>query len=1001
MCGTAILKPSNVVLPADGRIRVVDFGLARADGFDAGQGNVAGTPEWMAPEQWCGEPYTDGVDVWALGVLVHDLLMAAHPFGRCESVAQRREVVLDPTRLPLPLLREGLDQSVADMVTRSLLRDPRGRPSCLEWRQVIDDVLTPSSPLGAEASPYRGLAAFEEAHAHVFFGREAEIEAFLERLRGTPVLPIIGPSGAGKSSFLTAGVIPRLRAREPWTVIALRPGADPFVALASRLVLFGDGAPASAQTRSAQEQATAELAAALRVTPTLLGLRLSMLAAAGGGPVLLAIDQLEELFTHDVPDEDVQSFLKLLASASDDPIEPVRAVFTLRDDFLGRIPELRQLFVLRRLGRDELRRTIAGPLERTAYRFDHPPTIEQILDEIGDAAGSLPLLQFVCRALWDSRDTARHLLLRASYERLGGVAGALARHADACMAELSVGEQRLARQILVRLVAGTTSRRVVEREALLAGLETGAARVLDRLLSARLVTQRRAHGDGGFLVELAHESLLQSWDQLARWIDESREERRLLDELEGAASLWSRRGRRLDETWSANELVLARGRIRQLAVVVPPDVETFLSAGESRHAAARRRSRLRIAAGALLAALVTVGSIALASEFRKQKLGAEAQAESLRLAAGNFGRVDLVLRPYDRVGGRAVPVAPAELPRLSLHFHAPEPENVHRPGPVIGPDRVHIEQRAGDAPTEIIARVEVQGGMVFLRIDERGRAGESCAPSWIRLRSLPGYAERREPRRIPVQFPTCRGSAAGMVEIPAGPFLYGGIGDPPLRAPEDVEPERMLSVETFWIDRTEVSNSMFRPFAALEVHTGYPAPIYTADGKLEPSGGPEFPVTSIDSFTAEAFCRFMGKQLPGDLEWTKAARGGLELYGRPNPHPRRLYPWGDRDDPRCVNAEGDQDGARWVAPAESFLCGASPYGVLHLTGNVDEWISREGQVDRDALRVVRGGSATSPPSLQHTTTVYRNHRAERYFDFSIGVRCVTGRPAAPWSGASP
>ena len=984
------LKPSNVVLPDNGRIRVVDFGLALADGSDIRSENVAGTPDWMAPEQWRADPLTDRVDVWALGVLVYQLLAGVHPFGACRRAAERRAVTLDPARLAPPLVRAGLDHRVAELVAGSLLRDPAARPSCREWCNVLDAVLAPISPLHSEASPYRGLAAFEEAHAHVFFGREAETEAFLERLRGAPVLPIVGPSGAGKSSFLTAGVIPRLRAREPWSVITLRPGVDPFVSLASPLVLLARGESDAARTRVEHERAAETLAAALRVTPTLLALRLSMVAAASGGRVLLMVDQLEELFTHDLPEADVQAFLQLLAAASDDPADPVRAVFTLRDDFLGRVPDLRQLFVLRKLGRDELRRTIVGPLERTPYRFEAPSMIEQILNEVGDAAVSLPLLQFVCRALWDSRDTERHLLLHASYERLGGVAGALARHADACMAELSADEQRVARQILVRLVAGTTARRVVDRVVLLGGLGAGASRVLDRLLSARLVAQRRAQGTEGFLVELAHESLLQSWEQLSRWIDESRDERRLLDELEEAATLWDRRGRRLDETWSADELVLARGRIRQLAVTVPPDVELFLCEGERRHMAARRRSRLRRAAVALLAALVTIGSIALASEFRKQKLSAEGQAAELRLAAGNLGRVDFILRPFDWIGGEARPAAPADLPRLALHFHTAAPGNVHRPGPPI--DRAHTERLAGAAGTEAIERADVPGGLVFLRIDGRGRGGEECAPSWVRLQSLPGWAERARPRSIPLEFPTCQASAAGMVKIPAGPFIYGGPGDPPTPFPEYVEPERTVSLGTYWIDRTEVSNAVYRAFAALELHSGYPAPIYPTEGRLAHAGDPEIPVTSIDAFTAEAFCRFMGKRLPGEYEWVKAARGALELNGQPNPHPRRLYPWGVRADQPCANLEGGEDGAEWVAPAESFLCGASPYGVINLAGNVDEWMSREGQVDQASrMRIVRGGAAASPPSLQHGSTVYSNPREARHFDFSIGVRCVTER----------
>ena len=675
------------MLANDGRARVVDFGLAHTASLggarerEGATGSVAGTPDWMAPEQWRGETPTDKVDVWALGVMVHELLSGEHPFGPCGSAAERRASVVGSTEPARRLDVDGVSPAVREVIARSLGRDPAGRPSAEAWCAALDEALAEGPGLGGEQSPYLGLAAFDELHAQAFFGREAEIEAFLERLRHAAVLPIVGPSGAGKSSFLSAGVIPRLRARERWTVISMRPGADPFVTLAHRLSAAARGATEPAKTLG--DAGIADLAAELRATPTLLGLRLATIAAADHARVLLAVDQLEELFTHGVPEATVTSFLEMLATACDDPADPVRAVFTLRDDFLGRVPELRQLFVLKKLGVEELRRVIVGPLERTGYRFESPEIVEDILAEVGDVAAGLPLLQFACRALWDARDVERRLLLCESHRRLGGVAGALARHADACIAELGAGEQAVARQILLRLVAGTTTRRVVERAELLAGQGASAERVLDRLLTARLVAQRRPTGEGGALVEVVHESLLQGWEQLSRWIDESREERRLLEELDGAAALWDCRGRRPEETWGAEELLVARGRIRQLAVNVPPQVESFLSEGERRHAASRRRTRLRLVAGALVALVVTGGSVVVASEFRRQKLAAEEQAEALRLAGGNLGRVDLVLRPYDWVDGKPAPASAAELPELDVRFHAPEAGNVHRPGPEI------------------------------------------------------------------------------------------------------------------------------------------------------------------------------------------------------------------------------------------------------------------------------------------------------------------------------
>ena len=205
------------------------------------------------------------------------------------------------------------------------------------------------------------------------------------------------------------------------------------------------------------------------------------------------------------------------------------------------------------------------------------------------------------------------------------------------------------------------------------------------------------------------------------------------------------------------------------------------------------------------------------------------------------------------------------------------------------------------------------------------------------------------------------------------------------------------------MDRLEVSNARHEPFARLAAITHYG--VHSYPGVLARAGEADSPVTSIDAFAAEAYCRYLGKRLPTDEEWTKAARGGLIVDGQPNPAPKRLFPWGTDWRP-CANVAGDADGYKWVAPVESFACGASPYLVLNLAGNVQEWvaasdsvsdadlravrswISSTGQTSDAELRVVRGGAPNSPLESEHATTVFRNPRAARYFDFSIGVRCV-------------
>ena len=879
--------------------------------------------------------------------------------------------------------------AVVELITRSLEREPTLRPSAAEWARVLDGVLRDGAGDAAvEDGPYRGLAAFDEKHARFYFGRELEVDAFLERLRDTPHLPIVGPSGAGKSSFLHAGVIPRLRAREPWTVVALRPGPDPAGALARHVLAainderHGDARQSGVRPGEAQLKAQIQaFRAELLETPTLLAARLATLASMRRSRVLLAVDQLEEAFTQGAGELERQRFLAMLASAADDPLDPVRVVVTVRDDFLGKLTGLRSLFVIRRLAIDDIRRTITGPLARYDYQFDDPAIVDDLIAEVGSAeAANLPLLQFACRTLWDGRDASRRRLLRATYREMGGLAGALGRHADHALAELSPDEHRTARQLLLRLVVGTT-RRSVARDQLVAGAGADADRVLDRLLAARLLVQRNLGDADAPVLEIAHESLVQTWSQLTRWLDESREERRLLEELADAAKLWERRGKRSDDTWAERDIATVRHRARQLDVALPPRIHEFLVAGDHRHAAARHRRRIKLGIAFAVAALVGVVIVIALDRYYAER----------SLIANNLGTVDFALAPFDLRDGAAVPVSIEQTPDLTVTVYGARYDDGNEPGDPI-PDKLVRIVATGGAGSSRIQRISAPGGAVFLRLDHRGRPGEHCAPSWIRVQAFPGFRVD-DVKRVELPVPTCQATMANTVAIDAGPFWYGGPGDPPAKhygEPDYTEPERLIELKAFAMDRTEVSNAAYAPFGALEKVTGYPKPVYSPDAEHAHDADATYPVSEVDAFTAAAYCRYMGKRLPSDAEWTKAARGGLTINGTSNPWPRRLYPWGREPQPECVNMDFTLTGGKaWTRPVDALPCGASPYGILQLVGNVQEWISREGQTDRDnPLHALRGGSTDDTPEKEKTTTVFRNHRDPRVFNYSNGVRCV-------------
>ncbi|MEQ1735267.1 MAG: SUMF1/EgtB/PvdO family nonheme iron enzyme, partial [Rhodoglobus sp.] len=620
----------------------------------------------------------------------------------------------------------------------------------------------------------------------------------------------------------------------------------------------------------------------------------------------------------------------------------------------------------------DLRRTITAPLDRLGYRFDNPGIVDDMLAETGDALIDLPLVQFACRALWDARDQEHRLLLASAYRNQGGVAGALAGHAEQVIDAMTADEQRISRELLGRLVVGSHARRIVEREALLEGLPAGAAAVLDRLVSARLLAQHRPAGANTFSVELAHESLLVNWTQLRHWLEESGEERRLLHELDDAAGIWERLGAGDEGTWPEAELAVARSHAKGLALVLPARIDRFLSAGEAHHRRRRRRRRVWASTALVAIGILTAVGAGVISRYL-------AREERIRT---NLGTIELDASAYDRAGHTTVPVPLDELALTWRLYQAAEGDQ-HEPGVPFPTQLVEISStRSG-------VRLTAPGGTVFLAVSGRGRHGETCAPSWVRIASFPGYAAARQ--HVTIEVPTCQATRFAMVEVHGGDFVYGGAGEPPSKRYGEADytiVEQVLMLPSFAMDRTEVSNGAYEPFKKFPAN-GYPAPEYSLEPAHEHSSDADRPVTSVDSFAARAFCRYLGKELPTDRQWVKASRGGLVVGGHSNPHPRRLFPWGIDKRAECVNDDGDDDGWIWVAPVDAFACGASPYGILNLVGNVQEWISRIDQPDpQNPLQVQRGGGVDAPPEYDLTTTLFVNHRLPRDFTYSTGFRCV-------------
>jgi WD40 repeat protein len=651
------LKPANVMVTAAGPVKVLDFGIAERAGAprpagaggEAGPGAPLGTLRYMAPEQWRGEAVDARTDLWAVGVMLHRLVTGAHPLGRCTLA---RLVTVGATDEPMPSVLArcpGLWPGLAAVIDRCLRKDPAERfGSAGELLKALD-ALEPGRPAAAppavEEGPFAGLSALQEGDAGRFFGREVEVEAALGRLRGQPLLAVAGPSGAGKSSFVRAGLVPAWkRAHETAEVIALRPGRRPLAALAEALGRAGEADRAPTGGAGAGGAIDADDLAA---SPGLCAARWRA-HCRGRGPghrLLVFVDQFEELYTLGAPPRERAAFVACLLGAADDPSSPLRVVLSVRGDFLDRAAgdralaaELgRGLLLLPPIDARGLDAALRRPLEAAGYRFEDDALARAMVNDLAGARCPLPLLQFTAAALWRERDRARRVLTRASYERLGGVGGALSAHADATLAAMAPGERALCRAVLLRLVTPERTRAVVGAGEL-APLGEGPGdveRVLGRLAEARLVLLGpAAEGDGaggGPTVELVHESLVERWATLARWLDESAHDAQFEQRLRAAARQWHEGGEAEGLLWrdrAADEARRWAERRRGAPAGGAGEREerfvraVLALAGRSRR---RRRAALASLVGLLGAVAAVVSLLALRARREAGRAGREAE----------------------------------------------------------------------------------------------------------------------------------------------------------------------------------------------------------------------------------------------------------------------------------------------------------------------------------------------------------------------------------------
>jgi WD40 repeat protein len=627
------VKPENVMVTRSGRVVLMDFGIAKAV---ASGGTVAGTPAYWAPEQAVGAAADPRADVFAVGIVLAEMVSASGARDSEQRQALWQGLREDPPRVP--------DVPWSEAIRRAVAKQPSDRyPSAQSLARALEEIAHRVTGI-EEAQPYPGLASFTEADAEYFFGREAEVEEVWKKLPGRHLLAVVGPSGAGKSSFLRAGLIPAKP--QGWAHLICTPGDAPFVALGQALV------PEVSRDTDAMRQM-------LRFEDSDVAVSLFRRWRSDHTEALVIVDQFEELFT--LNPEDVQARFATLLSRLVLEAD-VHVLVSIRDDFMLRCQEheaLRPIFEgLVPLGPptgDALCRALVQPALKCGYRFEDEGLVSEMLQAVEGERGALPLLAFAAASLWERRDRDQGLLTRAAHQAIGGVAGALAQHAEATLERIGQDKLPLVRELFRNLVTAEGTRAVRDVDELITVFpedqRADADGVLRALIDARLLTSYEAHAvepgqKAGRRVEVVHESLLSAWPRLVRWRIEDEGSAQLRDQLRQVAHLWEEKGRPDDLLWTGTSYQEYQVWRSRYPGGLSEAEETFARAMVAR--AGRRRRQRRMAYAAVLAAVVLVASglgVLLRRSVRETRRaeGEAAQREAAQLLA--LGRLKLTYQP--------------------------------------------------------------------------------------------------------------------------------------------------------------------------------------------------------------------------------------------------------------------------------------------------------------------------------------------------------------------
>lgn len=503
--------------------------------------------------------------------------------------------------------------------------------------------------------PYLGLRRFDQANAHLYFGRERETAAVVARLSTSRFLAITGESGCGKSSLILCGVARSLQAEPaPSRIAVMQPGNDPFASLARAVAELADPNATGLDREIAES--------ALRSSSRGIQEALRQFRLPAGERILIVVDQFEEIFrfkrSHDVAAEDARAFVRLLLTATQQDVANTFVIITMRSDYLGDCAQFAGLpeainageYLVPRMTRDQMRDAIQQPALAVNTSIA-PRLVARILNEVGDDPGELTVLQHALMRTWqrwfadhepDEPVDLRH------YESSGTLALALSLHADEALDTLQPAHLRSVAERVIRALTETPpGGRPIRRPTavgLLAQVAGASPHEIEPVLMHFAAPGRgflRYPGEPGppvsenAIVDITHECLITRWQRLHHWVQQEARDaelyRRLAHDAQlhatGERSLW-----RNPELAVASRWVAERRPTAEWASQYAPGFRqaiSFLEASKQAHQR-QRVTQLAVTWGVVAAVLVALAAVALAQWQASEKERALAETAVAR-----------------------------------------------------------------------------------------------------------------------------------------------------------------------------------------------------------------------------------------------------------------------------------------------------------------------------------------------------------------------------------